>query len=116
MIPKKFLRSVWSTLDGKTPISKFTGDRPLMTMGALHFLKHMGAIDVVLRVTPSDIPRVTGEIDTGTVALYSDLERILPLVDGTQSIENIAAQVGIDKSILVTVFTELSKRGSVDFE
>ncbi len=110
----KFLEAVWKSIDGQTPLSQLViGKGPGMVLGALHYLKRMGAIDTKLLIIPSDIPEVVQQPNAQVLSLYSHSELILGFADGNRSIESIASQVGIDEAILITVFSELYRRGYI---
>ncbi len=113
----KFLQAVWKSIDGHTPLSQLViGKGPGMVLGALHYLKRMGAIDTKLLIIPSDIPEVIQKPDAQVLSLYSHSELILGFVDGKRSIESIASQVGIDETVLITVFAELYRRGYIELK
>jgi hypothetical protein len=112
-----FLQTVWKSIDGHTPLSQLVvGKGPGMVLGALHYLKRMGAIDTKLLIIPSDIPEIIQKPDTKVLSLYSHSELILGFVDGKRSIESIASQVGIDEAVLITVFAELYRRGYIELK
>ena len=112
-----FLQTIWASIDGQTPLSQLVvGKGPGMVLGALHYLKRMGAIDTKLLIIPSDIPELLQKPDAELLSLYSHSELILGFVDGTRSIENIASQVGIDDTILIAVFSELYRRGYIELK
>jgi DNA-binding IscR family transcriptional regulator len=50
------------------------------------------------------------------LSLYSHSELILGFADGNRSIESIASQVGVDETILITVFSELYRRGYIELK
>jgi len=79
-------------------------------------MKRMGVIDTKLLIIPSDIPKVIQKPDAEVLSLYSHSELILGFVDGKRSIENIASQVGIDDTVLITVFSELYRRGYIELK
>ncbi|NOR38136.1 MAG: hypothetical protein GQ580_00940, partial [Candidatus Thorarchaeota archaeon] len=113
----KFLETVWNSIDGQTPLSQLVvGKGPGMVLGALHYLKRMGAIDTKLLIIPSDIPEVIQKPSAQVLSLYSHSELILGFVDGKSSIESIATKVGIDETILITVFSELYRRGYIELK
>ncbi len=112
-----FLQTVWKSIDGQTPLSQLVvGKGPGMVLGALHYMKRMGVIDTKLLIIPSDIPKVIQKPDAEVLSLYSHSELILGFVDGKRSIENIASQVGIDDTVLITVFSELYRRGYIELK
>jgi hypothetical protein len=113
----KFLETVWNSIDGQTPLSQLVvGKGPGMVLGALHYLKRMGAIDTKLLIIPSDIPDVIQKPSAQVLSLYSHSELILGFVDGKSSIESIASKVGIDEAILFTFFSELYRRGYIELK
>ncbi|MHA1588217.1 MAG: hypothetical protein ACTSV9_05500 [Candidatus Thorarchaeota archaeon] len=113
----KFLETVWNSVDGQTPLSQLVvGKGPGMVLGALHYLKRMGAIDTKLLIIPSDIPDVIQKPSAQVLSLYSHSELILGFVDGKSSIESIASKVGIDEAILFTFFSELYRRGYIELK
>lgn len=114
---KDFLEAVWNSLDGKITVSQLmSGSGADMVMGAIYLLKRMKAIDWKLRILPSDVPVVVGSVDDEMGHLYTHLDRILGLADGTKSISEISDDLGLDSSVLLTVFGELHRRGNLRFQ
>lgn len=112
-----FLRAVWDIIDGKIEMSRLVqGPGPHMTVGAIHFLKNLGAIDLKLVVHGSDAPRKVAEPTAEVVGIYSNIEEILALADGMLTVEELASLTGVDVSVLLRVFGDLYRRGIVDFE
>lgn len=112
----EFLRTVWMSVDGLKTIDDLEkGEGPGMVLGALHFLKRMGAIEGKLRIFPEYVPILISEIDNTTKALYSGLDKVIEYIDGRHSIDEISKSCRIDQNVLVAVFTELRKRGFVKF-
>ncbi|MHA1930677.1 MAG: hypothetical protein ACTSV2_19065, partial [Candidatus Thorarchaeota archaeon] len=113
---RDFLRAVWVSLKSALPMTELVQTSgPQMTLGAIHFLKKMGAIDLQISITETDVPIFVGTLDEDVSKLYSHLDLILELTDGTRSILEISKEIKIQTSVLTTVFTELHKRGSIDF-
>jgi hypothetical protein len=113
---RDFLEAVWYRLNGSLTISKLVpGKGPELILGAIHLLNRLGAIECQLRVLPEDIPEQTGVPDDEVLSLYEGLESILAKVNGKLNIQNIANALGIQPSVLLTVFAELHKRGIVSF-
>jgi hypothetical protein len=113
---REFLHTVWSNLDGRKTVEQLSADDgSKMTLGALLFLKRMGSIDFGLQVSKNDTPRIIREPDAETKSMYSHIQDILPILNGTVTIAELAQQVGVDENILMTVFSELYRRGVIDF-
>lgn len=111
-----FLKAVWKTLDGKRNMSQLAaGSGPVMVLGAIHLLKKMGAISAKPVVLSSEVPSVVADPDRELFAMYSHLKEILNLTDGRHSITEIGEAAGVTPSVLVMVFSELHKRGCVEF-
>jgi hypothetical protein len=114
---KDFLEAVWNSLDGKITVSQLmSGSGPDMIMGAIHLLKRMNAIDWKFQILPSDVPIVVGRVDDEMGSMYTHFDRILMLSEGTMSISDISAELGLDSSVLLTVFGELYRRGNLTFK
>jgi len=108
---RDFLEAVWYRLDGSLTMSKLApGKGSELILGAIHLLNRLGAIECQLRVIPEDIPVVIGTPDEEVLSLYEGIERILKLVDGKLNIQSIARTLGLQPSVLLTVFAELHKR------
>ncbi len=113
---RDFLEAVWYRLNGSLTMSKLApGKGSELILGAIHLLNRLGAIECQLRVMPEDIPELTGTPDEEILSLYEGLDRILNLVDGKLNIQNIARVLGLQPSVLLTVFAELHKREIVSF-
>jgi len=114
---KDFLEAVWKNLDGKITVSQLvSGSGPDMVMGAIHLLKRMKSIDWRLQILPSDVPVLIGRVDDEMGHLYTHFDRILKLADGTKSISEISDELGLNSSVLLTVFGELHRRGNARFQ
>ena len=114
---RDFLEAVWHRLDGSLTMSQLApGKGPELVLGAILLLQRLESIDLVLRILLEDVPIVSGIIDDEVLSLYADLESILEHADGDLTIFSIAKAKGIDPSVLVTVFTELHKRGIITFK
>ena len=50
------------------------------------------------------------EPDDEVLSLYSRVDEIVGIVDGARTIEEIAQELNLQPSVLVTVFAELHKR------
>lgn len=108
---RDFLEAVWYRLNGSLTIAKLAPGRgPELVLGAIHLLNRMGAIDCQLKVMPEDIPALVGTPDEEVLALYKGLDSILALVDGNLNIRKIANILGLQTSVLLTVFAELHRR------
>ncbi|MHA2025566.1 MAG: hypothetical protein ACW98U_06655 [Candidatus Thorarchaeota archaeon] len=108
---RDFLEAVWNRLDGSLTMSRLVpGTGPEMMLGAVHLLNRLGAIKFELRIGPDDSPVLIGVPDDEILTLYSRVDEILALVDGARSIVEIANQLDIQPSVLVTVFAELHRR------
>jgi hypothetical protein len=69
-----------------------------------------------VRIFPEDIPQLVSEVSDDIRALYSHVDHIVNLVNGKNSISEIGAQLGFEESVLLTVFGELHRRGSIEFK
>ena len=108
---RDFLKTVWVKLDGTLTMSQLVpGKGPEMMLGAVHLLKRLGAIKFELRIGPDDSPVMSGVPDDEVLSLYSRVDEILALVDGKRTIVDIANQLALQPSVLVTVFAELHRR------
>lgn len=113
---RDFLEAVWSKLDGSFTISRLApGKGPELILGALHLLKRLDAITFQMRITPDDAPIIKNPPDSETLGLYEQLDAILGFVNGTNTIQQIAMAMKMQPSVLLTVFTELHKRGVITF-
>ncbi|MFW9961405.1 MAG: hypothetical protein ACFFDV_10320 [Candidatus Thorarchaeota archaeon] len=113
---RDFLEAVWYRLNGSLTMSKLApGKGSELILGAIHLLNRLGAIECQLRVMPEDVPVIIGTPDEEVLSLYEGLEHILNLVDGKLNIQNIARILGLQPSVLLTVFAELHKREIVSF-
>ncbi|MCF2137759.1 MAG: hypothetical protein K9W43_11060 [Candidatus Thorarchaeota archaeon] len=111
---KDFLQAVWSSLDGHMDLKRLAyGGGPQMTLGAIHLLRRLGAIDLKVVIRPTDILEKGRPPTSEERSLYSNLDKLLGVVDGTRTLSEIAQQAGIDNNVLITVFTELYKRGII---
>ncbi|MFW9849088.1 MAG: hypothetical protein ACFFF4_08105 [Candidatus Thorarchaeota archaeon] len=114
---RDFLQAVWGSLDGSIRMSQLVvGSGPQMTLGAIHFLKSMGCIDMKLFVNDNDIPIVSGIIDSDLLKLYSHLMDIASAMNGERTLTEISKKTGIDKNVLITVITSLYQRGIITFK
>jgi len=108
---RDFLEAVWTKLDGTLTMSRLVpGKGPEIMLGAIHLLNRLGAIKFDLRIGPDDSPVLSGVPDDEVLSLYSRVDEILALVDGTRTIVDIANQLALQPSVLVTVFAELHRR------
>jgi hypothetical protein len=108
---RDFLEGVWAKLDGTLTMSQLVpGKGPEMMLGAVHLLNRLGAIKFELRIGPDDSPVMSGVPDDEVLSLYSRVDEILALVDGNRTIVDIANQLELQPSVLVTVFAELHRR------
>jgi hypothetical protein len=108
---RDFIEAVWNRLDGSMTMSLLVpGKGPEMILGAIHLLHRMGAIHLELKIGPDDAPVLLKEPDDEVLSLYSRVDEIVGLVDGSRTIENIATELKLQPSVLVTVFAELHRR------
>ncbi|KXH72184.1 MAG: hypothetical protein AM326_11255 [Candidatus Thorarchaeota archaeon SMTZ-45] len=108
---RDFLEAVWNRLDGSLTMSLLVPSKgPEMVLGAIHLLHRMGAIQLVLKIGPDDVPVLLSKPNTEVLSLYSRADEIIKLVDGKRTIENIAKKLRIQPSVLITVFAELHRR------
>ncbi|MHA2352142.1 MAG: hypothetical protein ACXABX_03375 [Candidatus Thorarchaeota archaeon] len=108
---RDFIEAVWNRLDGSLTMSLLVpGKGPEMILGAIHLLHRMGAIDLELKIGPDDSPVLLKEPDDEVLSLYSRVDEIVGLVNGDRTIEEIATELKIQPSVLVTVFAELHRR------
>ncbi len=114
---RDFLRAVWQSLDGKLQLSKLAnGTGPKMTLGAIHFLKAMGSIEMKLDVKESDMPVLVCDIDKDLRRVYSHLDPIASQMDGKHTVKQISEKTGIQMSVLITVISDLYSRGIITFQ
>jgi len=114
---RDFLEAVWTKLDGTLTMSRLVpGKGPEIMLGAIHLLNRLGAIKFDLRIGPDDSPVLSGVPDDEVLSLYSRVDEILALVDGTRTIVDIANQLALQPSVLVTVFAELHRREIVTID
>jgi hypothetical protein len=92
------------------------GSGPQMTLGAIHFLKAMGCIEMQLHIEDDDVPMITGVLDEDLLSLYLHLTLITSAMDGKRSLAEISKETRIDKNVLITVITTLYKRGIITFK
>ena len=108
---RDFLEAVWNRLDGSLTMSLLVpGKGPEMILGAIHLLHRMGAIHFKLKIGPDDYPVLLKEPDDEILSLYTRVDEIIGLVDGNRTIVEIADELRLQPSVLVTVFAELHKR------
>jgi hypothetical protein len=108
---RDFVEVVWNRLDGSLTMSLLVpGKGPEMILGAIHLLFRMGAIRFKLKIGPDDSPVLLKKPSPEVLSLYSRVDEIIGLVDGERSIVEIAEELNLQPSILVTVFAELHKR------
>jgi len=108
---RDFVEAVWNRLDGSLTMSLLVpGKGPEMILGAIHLLHRMGAIYFKLKIGPDDSPVLLKEPDDVVLSLYSRVDEIIGLVDGNRTIVEIAEELGLQPSVLVTVFAELHRR------
>ncbi|MFW9925571.1 MAG: hypothetical protein ACFFDM_02270 [Candidatus Thorarchaeota archaeon] len=114
---RDFLEAVWNRLDGTITMSRLVpGKGPEMMLGAVHLLNRLGAIKFELRIGPDDTPKLIGVPNDDVLSLYSRVDEVLGLVDGTRTIIDIANQLKLQPSVLVTVFAELHRREIVTID
>jgi hypothetical protein len=87
---RDFIEAVWNRLDGS------------LTMSLL--------VPVKLKIGPDDSPVLLMEPDDDVLSLYSRVDEIIGLVDGSRTIVEIAEELDLQPSVLVTVFAELHRR------
>ena len=108
---RDFIEAVWNRLDGSLTMSLLVpGKGPEMILGAIHLLQRMGAIQLELKIGPDDSPILLKKPDNEVLSLYSRVDEIVRLVDGSRTIEDIATELSLQPSVLVTVFAELHRR------
>lgn len=108
---RDFIEAVWNRLDGSMTMSLLVpGKGPEMILGAIHLLHRMGAITLELKIGPDDSPVLLKKPDDEVLSLYSRVDEIVGLVDGKRTIEEIATELKLQPSVLVTVFAELHRR------
>jgi hypothetical protein len=108
---RDFIEAVWNRLDGSMTMSLLVpGKGPEMILGAIHLLQRMGAIHLELKIGPDDSPVLLKQPDEEVLSLYSRVDEIIGLVNGSRTIEEIASELKIQPSVLVTVFAELHRR------
>lgn len=111
-----FLMTVYKSIDNQKTIADFLQvSQSGLVIGAIHLLLRMGAIDAQLRVSPNDVPWLIGDTPKALFALYSHLKHILSIIDGKKTIAELAVEVGVDQQVLLTVLTDLYKKGIIQF-
>jgi hypothetical protein len=114
---RDFLRAVWNSLDGKIEMSRFlSGAGPQMTLGAIHFLKAMGCVEMAIQLTKTDSPKLINEIPDDIRILYAEIEDVADLMDGLHTIGRISNETDIPANVLTTVISRLYALGVVDFK
>ncbi len=114
---RDFIEAVWNRLDGSITMSLLAPSKGTeMTLGAIQLLHRMGAIHFELKIGPDDIPILLKEPDDEVLSLYSRVDKIVKLVNGKRTIVNIAKELGIQPSVLVTVFAELHRRDVISIK
>ncbi|NWF95899.1 MAG: hypothetical protein HXY34_07120 [Candidatus Thorarchaeota archaeon] len=113
-----FLEAVWDSIDNQSKLSRYVQEQagPQMTLGALQFLKSLSAIGFRLDLEATDVPRMISPPSEDLLKTYSELNEIVSLADGMLTIEEIGAMTGVSTDVLLHVFSELYKRGSVSLE
>lgn len=113
---KDFLRTIWDSIDGETNLEDITmNNQSKMILGGLYFLRRMGAIEAKLSISPDDIPILLREPKDEFMKRYNEMEEILELINEENSLDKIAEATNIEISIVIHLFTEMHKRGFVDF-
>jgi hypothetical protein len=113
---KDFLRTIWDSIDGETSLEDITMDnQSKMILGGLYFLRRMDAIETKLSISPDDTPLLLKAPEDEFMKRYNEMEEILELINGENSLENIAKATNIEISIVIHLFTQMHKRGFVDF-
>jgi hypothetical protein len=108
---RDFIEAVWNRLDGSLTMSLLVPSKgPEMVLGAIHLLHRMGAIYLELKIGPDDSPILLKAPTEEVLSLYSRVDEIVGLVDGKRTIIDIAEELNLQPSVLVTVFAELHKR------
>ncbi|MBS3795166.1 MAG: hypothetical protein KGY80_09725 [Candidatus Thorarchaeota archaeon] len=113
---KNFLRAIWDSVNGENELEDITlDDQSKMTLGGLYFLRRMGAIETKLSISPDDIPILLKKPEDEFMKRYNEMEEILEMINGENSLDNIAEATNIEISIVTHLFTQMHKRGFVDF-
>ncbi len=108
---RDFLRAVWSSLSGDYKLSQLVrGTGPQMTLGALHMLKTLDAIDFKVKLDDEDTLIAIAKPDDEMKQMYTHIESIMSQISGEAKVKDIAKNLGIEQSVLQTVLRELIKR------
>ncbi len=114
---RDFLQAVWGSLDGTLEMSRLvSGSGPQMTLGAIHFLKAMGCIEMKVTVKPYDVPILISPVDEEVRGLYSHTDAITSMMYDNRTVQDISKATGIDLNVLNTVILELYNRGIIKFK
>lgn len=114
---RDFLRAVWDSLDGKIEMARLlSGAGPQMTLGAIHFLKAMGCIEMSVPVKNEDYPILVHEIPDDIKVIYAMIEDVAKLMDGLHTIDQISSETDIPADVLTTVISRLYALGIVNLK
>ncbi len=114
---RDFLRAVWDSLDGKIEMSRLlNGAGPQMTLGAIHFLKAMGCIEMSVPVKKEDCPILVHEVPDDIKIIYAKIEDVAKLMDGLHTIDRISSETDIPSNVLTTVISRLYALGIVNLK
>ncbi len=112
---RTFLQTLWKSIDNTKKVGDFLRvSESGLVVGAIHLLHRMGCIDLQIKLEPDDIPVLQYDIPANLYTVYSHLGRVVPHINGKNSIMQIASIADIDVSVLLMVFTDLLKRGVID--
>jgi hypothetical protein len=113
---RDLLQAVWQAIKRPIIVKQFAASEgPNMTLGAIHLLRILGAIDFGVKIALDDKPIFVEELNGETKRIYSHIEQIRDRTDGKRTIKAIGEAVGIAPTILLRVFQDLHKRGLVHF-
>ncbi|TFG12347.1 hypothetical protein EU537_09845 [Candidatus Thorarchaeota archaeon] len=113
---RDLLQAVWQAIEKPIIVEQFAASEgPNMTLGAIHLLRILEAIDFRVKIALDDRPVFVEELDDQTKQIYSHIEQIRNHTDGNKTIKAIGEAVGIAPAILLRVFQDLHRRGLVHF-
>ncbi len=111
---REFMHTVWNTIEEKTRLDNLIeGESSGLLLGALHLLELLGYITVSLVLEKNDIPIRLRELTNELKRIYSGLDELFELIDGNQSIDQIAYKASIDLSVVIMVLTELLRQNII---
>ncbi len=113
---RDLLKAVWQAIEQPIIVERFAASEgPNMTLGAIHLLRILGAIDFGVKISLDDKPIFVDELSDDTKRVYSHIDQIRKHTNGNRTIKTIGEAVGIAPTVLLRVFQDLHRRGLVHF-